>query len=124
MSGRKRRFDGKPTDEEELERRGRKLGNTPGPVPLGDSLERFVRNLGAPPISVLSQLEQSWPDVVGPGLSATTRPIELVDGVLVIGCEDAAWAAQVGWMEAQIKERFEATFGPGLLRRVSVRTDH
>lgn len=124
MSGAKRRFDGKPSDEEELARRGRNLGNTPGPVPLSEGLERFVRNLGAPPISVLSQLEQCWPDVVGPGLSATTRPIELVDGVLTIGCEDAAWAAQVGWMEAQIKQRFEDTFGPGLLRRVSVRTDH
>ncbi|MEM7324387.1 MAG: DUF721 domain-containing protein [Actinomycetota bacterium] len=123
MSGSKRRFDGKPTDEEELERRGKKLGNTSGPVPLGESLERFVQNLGAPPISVLHSLEQRWPDVVGPGLSATTRPLELVDGVLTIGCEDAAWAAQVGWMEAQITQRFEEVFGPGLVRRVSVRTD-
>lgn len=123
MTGKKRRFDGKLGDEEQLEAQGKKLGNTPGPRPLAESLERFVRNLGAPPISVLSQLEQCWPDVVGPGLSATTRPIELVDGVLTIGCEDAAWAAQVGWMEAQIKQRFEATFGAGLVRRVAVRTD-
>ena len=49
--------------------------------------------------------------------------MELVDRVLTIGCEDAAWAAQVGWMEAQIKQRFEALFGPGLVDRVTTRVD-
>ena len=92
-----------------------------GPATLGQNLERLVRNLGAPPISVLTRLEQSWPDMVGPALSATTRPIELVDGVLTVGCDDAAWAAQIGWMEGQIKQRFAATFGADLLRRVATK---
>ncbi|MEM7276114.1 MAG: DUF721 domain-containing protein [Actinomycetota bacterium] len=120
MGSGRRRFDGRPTDEELLDPG---LGNSPGPTPIGESLERFVRNLGAPPIRVLSQLEERWPDLVGPGLSATTRPVELVDGVLTIGCEDAAWAAQVGWMEGQIIERFDAMFGAGRLDRVVTRVD-
>ncbi len=99
------------------------MGNTYRPPTLGQSLDRLVRNLGAPPISILSQLETRWPDVVGPALSGTTRPVELVNGVLVIACDDAAWAAQVGWMEAQIKQRFEDVFGEGQLLRLSVRTD-
>jgi predicted nucleic acid-binding Zn ribbon protein len=115
-----RRFDGRDDETDELRR---KLGTTGEPTPLGDALDRFVRNLGAPPISILGQLEDRWPDIVGPALSGPTRPVELVDRVLTIGCEDAAWAAQVGWMEAQIKERFEGVFGPGLLDRVATRID-
>lgn len=115
-----RRFDGREEENDELRR---KLGNTATPTPLGDALDRLVRNLGAPPISILSQLEDRWPDLVGPALSGPTRPVELVDRVLTIGCADAAWAAQVGWMEAQIKQRFEATFGMDLLDRVAVRID-
>lgn len=115
-----RRFDGRPGDEEQL---GMKLGTNSDPSTLGQALDRLVRNLGAPPISILSQLEARWPDIVGPALSSTTRPAEFLDGVLTVACADAAWAAQVGWMEAQIKERFNAIFGAGVLRRLSVRTD-
>jgi hypothetical protein len=115
-----RRFDGRPSDEEEL---GMTLGKNYDPATIGQTLDRLVRNLGAPPISILSQLADRWPDVVGPALSGTTRPVELVDGVLTIACQDAAWAAQVGWMEAQIMQRFESTFGPGVVHRVATRTD-
>ena len=115
-----RRFDGRDDESDELRR---KLATSDDPTPLAKSLDRFVRNLGAPPISILGQLEDRWPDIVGPALSGPTRPAELVDRVLTIGCEDAAWAAQVGWMEAQIKQRFEAVFGPGLLDRVTTRID-
>ena len=114
------RYDGRPDEADEIARR---LGTADDPTPLGDSLDRFVRNLGAPPVSVLGQLRDRWPDVVGPGLAGPTRPIELVDRVLTVGCEDAAWAAQVGWMEAQITQRFEAVFGPGLLDRIVARVD-
>lgn len=92
-----------------------------GLTPLGDSLERLVRNLGAPPVSVLTQLDDRWPELVGPGLAAATRPVELIDGVLTVACDDSAWASQISWMEAQIKKRFDSTFGSGLLRRVTTR---
>lgn len=120
MAGGSRRFDGRQVDPEPGDPA---LGKTDEPTPLGDSLERFVRNLGAPPIRVLSQLEERWSEVVGPALSTTTRPLELVDGVLTIGCEDAAWAAQVGWMEGQIIERFQVVFDSDPLKRVATRVD-
>jgi predicted nucleic acid-binding Zn ribbon protein len=114
------RFDGRPDDADELYRN---LGMNDDPTPLKRSIERLVEHLGAPPISILSQLHDRWPEVVGPGLAAQTRPIELVDKVLTVGCPEGAWAAQVGWMEAQIIDRFGAIFGPDLVERVSVRVD-
>ncbi len=82
----------------------------PGFGRLGDSVERFVRNLGGPPLTVLTQMEQRWSEIVGPALASTTRPIELVDGVLMIGCSDGSWASQVQWMEQQIIENFATVF--------------
>lgn len=94
----------------------------PPPVPLREGLERFFRFLGAPPVDVVTQLEASWAELVGPALAGPTRPLELLDGVLVVVCDDAAWTGQVQWMEAQIRQRFAAAF-PGLeLRRVVART--
>lgn len=90
-------------------------------TPLRRSLETYVRNLGAPPISVLAQLDDRWPELVGPGLAAATRPVELVDGILTVACDDSAWASQISWMEGQIKKRFAATFDADLVKRVRTR---
>lgn len=94
-----------------------------GVTRLGDSLERFVHHLGAPPISILTQLNDRWPEVVGPGLAVSTRPIELVNGVLTVACDDAAWAAQIGWMSQQIIDRFSTTFNSDLVERVASRVE-
>lgn len=82
-----------------------------------------MRNLGSPPISVLSQMHDRWPDLVGPALCLSTRPVELVDGVLVVACDDSTGASQIGWMENQIKARFGEVFSPDLVQRVKVRVD-
>ena len=97
-------------------------GDVEDPVPVREGLERFFRFLGAPPVDVLTKLETCWPELVGPALAGPTRPAELMDGVLVVNCDDAAWAAQVAWMEAQIKERFASIFPAVELRRVTART--
>ncbi len=93
------------------------------PTKIGHTLERFLKQMGAPPARTLTALHERWPDVVGPGLAGPTRPIELVDGVLVIACEDASWASQIGWMDGQIKQRFAAIFDGVAIRRISVRID-
>ena len=93
------------------------------PALLGQSLERFLRHLGAPPVQVLTSLRDRWPEVVGPVLAQGSRPIELVDGVLVVGCTDPSWASQLAWMETQIKQRCAALFDGLVVGRVTVRVD-
>jgi hypothetical protein len=94
----------------------------PPPAPVREGLEQFFRFLGAPPVDVVTRLEDCWPELVGPALAGPTRPVELLDGVLVVACDDPAWAAQVQWMEAQIKQRFGVVFPSLELRRVVART--
>ena len=95
--------------------------NSRDPIEIGETLDRYLDYLGAPPIRTLSSLQDRWSDVVGPALAEPTRPIELVDGVLVIGCDDATWASQVGWMQAQIIERFRTLFPDTEIRRIKAR---
>ena len=103
-------------------RRGRPVRREADPVEIGETLDRYLDYLGAPPIRTLSSLQERWGEVVGPALAEPTRPIELVDGVLVIGCDDATWASQVGWMESQIIARFRTLFPDTEIRRIKART--
>ncbi len=93
------------------------------PIEIGVTLERFLAQMGAPPARTLTSLHERWPEIVGPGLAGPTRPIELVDGVLVIACDDSSWASQIGWMDGQIKSRFAAIFDDVTVQRISVRVD-
>jgi predicted nucleic acid-binding Zn ribbon protein len=92
------------------------------PTPLREGLERYFRHLGVPPVDVVSELTNRWADIVGPALAEPTRPRDLVDGVLTVVCDDAAWASQIGWMEAQIKQRFAAIFPEYEVVKVVTRT--
>ena len=92
------------------------------PVSLRRSLERFLHAYGAPPVDVVSRLTGAWGQVVGPALDGPTRPLELVDGVLVVLCDDPAWASQIGWMDRQIRDRLVALFPQVTVDRVVTRT--
>ncbi len=91
------------------------------PVPLRRSLDSLLKHFGVPNIDVASSLRDRWPQIVGPGLAEATRPIELIDGVLVVGCDDPAWASQIGWMERQIGDRLVEHFPDVELRRITTR---
>ena len=95
--------------------------STSQPSAIGETLDHYLAYLGAPPIRTLSSLQESWTEIVGPALAEPTRPVELVDGVLIIGCDDATWASQVGWMEAQIIARFRSHFPDTEIRRIKAR---
>lgn len=91
------------------------------PVLVGNSIENLLSMMGAPPVSTISTLSSRWEEIVGPVLGAQTRPIEMVSGVLVVGCGEASWASQIEWMYSSIKERFEAIFPGQVVRKIQVR---
>lgn len=94
-----------------------------GPQHVRHGLELFLKHLGAPPVNVITELADRWDEVVGPAAAGATRPIELADGVLVVACNDPAWAAQIRWMDGQIVDRFTALYPEVVLARVTTRSD-
>ncbi|MDQ4134404.1 MAG: DUF721 domain-containing protein [Actinomycetota bacterium] len=92
-----------------------------GPQPLGPSLDRLTRGLGAPDARVLTTLFGQWDDVVGSEVAAHAEPLSLLRGTLVVGVDAPAWASHLRFQEADLLGRLEGALGPGHVVRVEVR---
>jgi predicted nucleic acid-binding Zn ribbon protein len=91
------------------------------PRPMTESLDALARSLGAPPAATLGALFSRWPDLVGATLAAHCRPLSFVRGVLVVGVDSGAWAAQLRWFEADVLRRLEERLGAGVVTALEVR---
>jgi hypothetical protein len=93
----------------------------PPPRPLSASLDAVTRNLGGAGGPALVQLLGDWPAVVGDQLAAHCRPLSLRAGALTIGVDEAAWGAQLGWLESDLLRRLDDALGAGAVTRITVR---
>jgi hypothetical protein len=93
----------------------------PPPRPVSDSLAAVARNLGGAGGPALVDLLQRWPEVVGEGLAAHCVPVSLRAGTLTIAAYESAWAAQLGWLEAELRRRLDDAIGAGTVTRIAVR---
>ncbi len=91
------------------------------PRPVGESLGRIARHLGAPPPSALTSVFDGWEDLVGAAVAAHVRPVSLARGTLVVAVDEAAWAAQLTWLESDLLRRFDERLGAGVVTALSVR---
>ena len=91
------------------------------PRPVAASLDAVARNLGGQGGPALVDLLGRWPAVVGEQLAAHSRPVSLRGGALVIGVDEPAWAAQLGWLEADLRRRLSEALGAGVVTRITVR---
>ena len=91
------------------------------PQRISASLDAVARNLGGRGGPALGALLQRWPVVVGEQLAAHSRPLALRDNVLTIGVDEPAWAAQLGWLEADVLRRLGEALGAGVVTRITVR---
>ena len=95
------------------------------PVPIGDSLGSVIRSLrdeapkapspggtadgtGAVPAPTATQMGAvfgRWAEVVGDAVAAHVTPIKLDGTRLVVEVDDPAWATQLRFLEASVKQR-------------------
>ena len=88
---------------------------------MGESLDRLSRHLGTPPPVALTRLFKGWEELVGPAVATHSRPLSLARGVLVVAVDQPAWAAQLGWLEADLLRRFERSLGAKVVTSIVVR---
>jgi predicted nucleic acid-binding Zn ribbon protein len=61
--------------------------------------------------------------VVGDAVAAHCQPSRLEeDGTLQVVADSAAWATQLSYLQGKLLDRLGAECGPGLVRRIQVRT--
>jgi hypothetical protein len=101
--------------------RGTPRGGRKGPKPLGEGVDRLLRDLGAPSISAIDRLLEAWPEAVGPVLAASTRPLAVRDGRLVVEADDPTVASTVRWSKSALVAALDRLVEPGVVAEVEVR---
>ena len=74
------------------------------PRPLSAVLQGVAR--GAEPATLLARVQAVWPEVAGPGLSASATPVSERDGVVTVACESAVWAQELELLGPDLLTRF------------------
>ena len=77
--------------------------------------------LGTAPTATLSELFDSWSDIVGTAIASTCAPLALEHGTLTVAVPDGGWASQLRWMERELLAKFDATLGAGVVTAIRVR---
>ncbi|MFW2382620.1 MAG: DUF721 domain-containing protein [Acidimicrobiales bacterium] len=93
-------------------------------TPIAAAMDRFMRHLKSAPVDTLTGLRTSWEEIVGPQMVGVTRPVSLTEEVLLISCDDSAWAAQLKWMEQSICNAVRERFPGVQIKGIRVRQRH
>jgi hypothetical protein len=96
-------------------------GDGPGPEPLGRSLDRVMRGLGAPEASGVHLVFDRWAEVVGEALAARTRPLRIEGDHLVLAVDEPAMATHVRFLQRELLARLEELLGPGRVTALDLR---
>jgi predicted nucleic acid-binding Zn ribbon protein len=94
-------------------------GDRGGPRPVGDSVPRLLRRLGAPPSGTMAVVFSRWPEVAGPALGDHVRPLRMDGTTLLVAADHPAWASRTRMEAAAIMERARA-LGETLIERIEV----
>jgi predicted nucleic acid-binding Zn ribbon protein len=90
------------------------------PVPLSTSLDAVVRGLRGPGRREVGGVFGRWDEAVGEQVAKHARPLRLDEGVLVVEVDEPAWATQMTFLAATVRERL-ATVAGVVVDRIEVR---
>ena len=80
------------------------------PAALGEALTAWITRNGMIKRFDLVAAVDSWPDAVGPQVSAVTRAVAVTpDGTLVVRVATHAWATELGLMAPRILTRLNGS---------------
>ncbi|HEY7133938.1 MAG TPA: DUF721 domain-containing protein [Acidimicrobiia bacterium] len=100
--------------------RRKERGHRDEPLPLRESLADVGASLGLPDPDRLTTLLDAWPDIVGGVLAPHAHVRSLRDGVLLVAVDEPAFATQVRYLEAQVRDHATRLVGAGVVRQLKV----
>ena len=91
-------------------------GERRGPVRLSDSLDGLVHDLrsdasAATSVASMGGVFGRWDDAVGAAVAAHVQPVKLDGTRLIVEVDDPAWATQLRFLEATLKQRLAEVAG-------------
>jgi predicted nucleic acid-binding Zn ribbon protein len=91
------------------------------PVAFGAALKGVLADRGWEAQAAGAGVLTRWPELVGEQVAAHCRPIQLVDGQLVVEAESTAWATQLRLLSRPLQEKLREQLGPGIVTSLVVR---
>lgn len=100
------------------------------PIPLADSLREVIAGLHPEPTAArgsrgsdattLGGVFGRWEEAVGASVAAHVQPVKLDGPLLVVSVDDPAWATQLRFLEATLRQRLSEVAG-ATIERIEVR---
>jgi predicted nucleic acid-binding Zn ribbon protein len=87
-----------------------------GPRPLAPAIEGIRADLA--PRTLLADVQQAWPEAVGPAVAAEASPTAERGGVLTVSCSASVWAQELDLMSEAILERLNGHLRSGRIVRL------
>ncbi len=91
------------------------------PVPVGVSLEKLARALGAPSAVGMVEVFRSWDEVVGQLVAAHCRPVSLAGDDLVVMVDSPGWATHLQFLAPEILGGLARSAGGPVASRLRVK---
>ena len=91
-----------------------------GLAPMAEKVQLIAAGLGLPPIGLLEELRDLWPELAGPRWGSKASPVVVRHGEMVV---EAADRRIVRWLRHdtdRLVERIARHFGPGFVTKVRV----
>ena len=98
-------------------------GRSREPRAIGAELADVLRARGWDDRLAAAKVVSRWPAVVGEAVAAHCQPSRLdEDCTIQVVADSAVWATQLTYLQGKLLDRLGAECGPGLVRRIQVRT--
>jgi predicted nucleic acid-binding Zn ribbon protein len=99
---------------------GATFSNDRDPAPLGDAVERFIRDQGWQDESAVAVLMSSWGSIVGHDVAEHVQPVGFTGGELTLQASSTTWATQVRLLLPDLQRAVDDSVGKGVVTRIKV----
>jgi len=92
-----------------------------GPQPIGEVLERFLRERGVrEQVSRFEALER-WDEAVGEKIAEVAKAVRVDGGVLFVEVRSSAWMMELEMMKGEVLERLNEGRNQGRIEKIRFR---
>lgn len=88
------------------------------PQHVGDIVGAFLKQKGLVGKVEAASVVPEWPALVGPQITAVTRPLRVSEGVLFVAVTSSAWMMELNLMKAELMRRINAGKRQGKIKQV------
>ena len=92
-------------------------------VSLKNIISRLVKKLDTPTTHWFDELNEKWPELVGPAIADHAKPGRYNKGELVLFVENSVWLSEITYSKDLILQKLQKTFGRAKIKKIRLQVD-